>query len=94
MTCLKPALPASGNVQVLLTLPQALPAQELLEPEHAVIDTQALLRRELAGADVAASFGHALNRRDAGATEYASWLPDPGALEIASWASNRRSAVR
>jgi len=36
----------------------------------------------------------AVSRPDAADIEYTSWFPDPGALEIASWASSIRSAVR
>ena len=36
MTCLKLTLPASGTVPALLTLPQPLTPQTLLELEHAV----------------------------------------------------------
>lgn len=94
MTCLKLTLPASGNMPVPLTLAQAFSAHELLQLEHAAMYTRALMRRELARAEVADALGQTLTRQDAGAVEYASWLPDPGALEVASWASTMRSMAR
>jgi hypothetical protein len=94
MTCLKFTLPASGTVPALLTLPQPLTAQTLLELEHEVIGTLAMLGRELFGAGVATIPGHAVSRPDAAAIEYASWMPDPGAIELASWAAHMRTSVR
>lgn len=70
MTCLKSTLPASGAGPVLLTLPQPLTIQLLLELEHAV------------------------SRADAAEAEYASWMPDPGAREVDSWAAHLQNTAR
>lgn len=94
MTCLKFTLPASGTVPTLLTLPQPLTAHALLELEHAVIGTLAMLDRDLFGAGVVTAPEHAASRPDAAEIEYASWMPDPGAIEVASWAAHMRTSVR
>ena len=94
MTCLKSTPSASGNVPALLTLPQALTAPALLELEHAVAGTLAMLGRDLFGAGVGAAHEHAVSRPDAAEIEYASWMPDPGAIEVASWAAHMRTSVR
>ena len=94
MTCLKFTLPASGAVPALLTLPQPLTVQALLELEHAVIGTLAMLGRDLSDAGVVTAPEHAASRPDAAEIEYASWMPDPGAIEVASWAAHMRTAIR
>ena len=94
MTCLKLPLPASGTVPALLTIPQPLSAQALLELEHALASTLAILGRDLFDAGVGTPPGHAASRPDAAEIEYASWMPDPGAIEVASWAVHLRTAVR
>lgn len=94
MTCLKINLPASETLPSLLTLPHPLKGQALLEHDHVIISRLAFLSRYLFGAYVSPATEHAVSGPDAADIEYASWLPDPGALEIASWASNIRSAAR
>ncbi len=94
MTCLKLTHPASGTVFAVLTLPQPLTVQSLLELEHAVAGTLAMLGRDLAGADDGTAREPAASRGDAAEIEYASWMPDPGAIEVASWAANMRASVR
>lgn len=94
MTCLKLTLPASGTVPALLTLPQPLTPQTLLELEHAVIGTLAMLGRDLFGAGVEMAPEPAASRPDDAAIEYASWMLDPGAIEVASWAVHMRTSVR
>ncbi|MDP2451117.1 MAG: hypothetical protein Q8M93_19680 [Polaromonas sp.] len=94
MTCLKLPPPASGAVPALLTLPQPLTAQALLELEHALAITLAMLGRDLLGAGVGTPPEHAESRPDAAEIEYASWMPDPGAIEVASWAAHLRTSVR
>ncbi|MDP3832940.1 MAG: hypothetical protein Q8Q82_03180 [Hydrogenophaga sp.] len=94
MTCLKLSLPGTGTVPALLTLPQPLTAQDLLELEHAVAGTLAALGRDLFGAGSGSARQHAVSRPDAAEIEYASWMPDPGALEFASWAAHMRTSAR
>ncbi len=90
MTCLQLTLPASGTAPALLTLPQPLTPQALLEVEHAVCGTLGLLRRDLLGAGLWATSGRAMPGSDTAEIEYASWLPDRGATEFASWAKHLR----
>ncbi|MBT9508546.1 hypothetical protein [Rhodoferax sp.] len=94
MTCLNLILPASGTVPAVLTLAQPLTAQTLLELEHAVTGTLAMLRRDLFGAGVETAAEYAVSRPDAGEIEYTSWMPDPGAIEVASWAAHMRASVK
>ena len=94
MTCLRLTHPASGTVFAVLTLPQPLTAQSLLELEHAVAGTLAMLSRDLTGAGDGAPPEPAASRLDAAEIEYASWMPDPGAIEVASWAAVMQAAVR
>lgn len=94
MSCLKLTLPASDTVLAVLTLPQTLTAPTLLELEHAVIGALAMLGRELGGAGVVSVPEHDPNRTDAAEIEYASWMPDRGAIEVASWATHMRSPGR
>lgn len=89
MTCLKLTLPASRTVLALLTLPQPLTAQALLEFEHAATGTLAMF-----GAGVGPAPEPAMSQPDAAEIEYASWRPDPGAIEVASWAAHMRLPVR
>ena len=88
MTCLKLTLPMSATVPAPLTLPRPLTAQALRELEHAVAVALALLGRDLFGSAVGTARAHAAD------IEYASWLPDPGALEVDSWAAHMRAAAR
>ena len=97
MTNLKITLPVSGAVPALLTLPQPLTAQALLELEHAVIGTLAMLGRDLLDTGAVTSpehSEHATQGREAAEIEYASWMPDPGAIEVASWATHIRTSAR
>lgn len=87
---------ASRNAPALLTLPEPQTAQDLLELEQAVAGTLAHLGRELFGASGATASLRATQgsqAADAADAEYASWLPDPGAIEVASWAAHLRSAA-
>lgn len=84
---------ASRNAPALLTLPEPQTAQDLLELEQAVAGTLAHLERELFGASGATASLRATQGSQAADAEYASWLPDPGALEVASWAAHLRSAA-
>lgn len=94
MTCLKLTLSGSGSVPALLTLPQPLTAQDLLELEHAVAGALAMLGRDRFGAGAGSATEHAVSRPDAADIEYASWMPDPGAIEVASWAAHLRTPAR
>lgn len=88
MTCLNlpPSEPAA--VLALLTLPTTLTPQALHELEHAVAETLARLGVGTIGADAVTPAGHR-----AAEAEYASWMPDPCALEVASWAAHLQSAI-
>jgi hypothetical protein len=79
MTCLKSTLPASGTAPAVLML--TLP-----------VTTQALLELGLAFAGTAPA--HAAHQPDAADIEYASWMSDPGAIEVASWGAHMRSPGR
>jgi hypothetical protein len=94
MTCLQITLPVPGTSPAVLTLPQPLTPQSLLELEHTVAGSLDMLRRDLFGAVVGTIPEHAVSRPDAAEIEYASWMPDPGAIEVASWAAHMRTAVR
>jgi len=90
MTSLQLTLPVSGSVPALLTLPQPLTPQSVLELEHAVAGTLGMLRRDLLGVSTA----HGVPKADPAEIEYASWLPDRGAIEVASWAANMHACLR
>ena len=95
MTCLPSTLTVSGIAPALLTLPHPLTPQALLEVEHAVCGTLGLLlSRDLLGAAVGTNHEIAVRRTEAAEIEYASWLPDRGATEVASWARHLRSCLR
>ncbi|MBT9554208.1 MAG: hypothetical protein IV088_25480 [Hydrogenophaga sp.] len=81
MTCLTRPLPGTGTVPVLMLLPQPLTAQALRDLEHALADALATRGRDPSAANAAD-------------LEYASWMPDPGAIEVASWAAHLRPSVR
>lgn len=85
MTCLKLTLPVLGTEPAVLTLPQPLASQAMLEIEHAVAGTLGMLRRDLCGLGSGAAPAPVVCRSDAAEIEYASWMPDPGAIEFASW---------
>jgi hypothetical protein len=53
-----------------------------------------MLRRDLIGAGSEAAPGPAAGRPEAAEIEYASWMPDRGATEVASWAKHLRSCLR
>lgn len=94
MTCLQISVSVPGTGPAVLTLPQALTPQAVLELEHAVAGTLGMLRRDLLSAGLGAAPEHAVRRPDAAEIEYASWLPDPGAIEVASWAAHLRTSRR
>lgn len=94
MTSLQLTLPVSGSVPALLTLPHPLTPQGLLELEHAVSGTLSSLRRDLLSASAEPSPVHAVRSSDAAEIEYASWMPDRGAIEVASWAAHLHACLR
>jgi hypothetical protein len=94
MTSLQLTLPVSGGVPALLTLPHPLTPQGLLELEHAVSGTLSTLRRDLLSASAEPSPVHAVRSSDAAEIEYASWMPDRGAIEVASWAAHLHACLR
>lgn len=94
MTCLKLTLPAAATAPALLTLPQPLTARALFEIERAVAGTLAMLRRDLSDAGMGTVPAHDPSGSDAAEIEYASWMPDPGAMEFASWVAQLRTSVR
>ncbi len=94
MTTLQLTLPVSGGLPALLTLPQPLTPQSVLELEQAVAGTLGLLRRDLIGVSAAPASVHSLPTPDAGEIEYASWMPDRGAIEVASWAAHLHVCLR
>ena len=96
MTCLNLTRPASSTVPVLLTLTQPLTAQALIELEHEIAagGRMAIWCRDLFTAGAGTIPEHAVRRTDAGEIEYNSWLPDPGAIEVASWTSHIRTSVQ
>ncbi len=94
MTPLQLTLPVTGVAPAVLTLPQPLTPEALGELTQAVNDTLGMLRRDLRNATHPAAFGSAPRRCDDGDIEYASWLPDPGAIEIASWTAHLQAARR
>jgi hypothetical protein len=53
-----------------------------------------MLGRDLLGAGVEMTPEPAASRPDAAAIEYASWMADPGAIEVTSWAVHMRTSVR
>lgn len=94
MTCLQITLPVPGVGPAVLTLPQPLTPKALLELEAAVAGTLGMLRRDLFGTGLWNDPKHAVNRTDAAEIEYASWMPDFGAIEVASWAAHMRTSIR
>lgn len=94
MTSLILTLPASGTAPALLTLPQPLTAQTLRDLGHAVADTLALLGRDLLANSPGLASSQTLSRAEAAEIEYASWMPDRGALEFDSWAAHLQACVR
>jgi len=94
MTCMQLTLPVPGNGPAVLTLPQPLTPQALLELEHAVAGTLGMLRRDMLSVGFGAPPEHAVHRPDAAEIEYASWMPDPGTIEVTSWMAHMRSPRR
>lgn len=86
-------LRAPGSTPALLTLPQPRTAQDLLELEQALAGTLAHLGRELFGTVATRPLAQASPGLDAADIEYTSWLPDPGAIEVASWKAHLRHAA-
>jgi hypothetical protein len=93
MTSLQLTLPVTGVAPAILTLPQPLTSQALGELAQAVTETLGMLRRDLRGAE-GTTFAPAARRCDDADIEYASWLPDPGAIEVASWTAQLQSSRR
>jgi hypothetical protein len=94
MTCLKSTLPESGTAPDLCTQSQPLPERTFHEIEHAVIGALTTLGRELFGVGVEMAPEPTASRPNAADVEYASWMPDPGAIEVASWTAHLRPMVR
>lgn len=94
MTCLKPTLPVPATEPAALTLPQPLMSRALLEIEHAVAGTLGMLRRDQCGLGSGAAPAPAARRREAADIEYASWIPDAGAIEFASWTAHLLTSRR
>ena len=68
-----------------LNLLHLLDGQAMHENERVFISKLALLSSYLFGVYVSTATAHAVSSPGAADIEYASWLPDPGALEVASW---------
>jgi hypothetical protein len=96
MTCLKSTRLASGTVCARPTpnLAQPLTARTFVEIERTVISALEILGRELFGVGIGMAREPAVSEAEAAELEYASWMPDPGAIEVASWTPHLRSAVR
>jgi hypothetical protein len=94
MTPLQLTLPVTGVAPAILTLPQPLTPEALGELTQAVTDTLGMMRRDLRNATHPAALGPAPGRGDDAEIEYASWLPDPGAIEMASWTAHLQAARR
>lgn len=90
MTCLKSIHPASATVPIRLTLTHPLSNKALFDIEYALIASLAKLGCGLFGADP----WQTMSPADAGDLEYASWFPDPGATEVASWATHMGASAR
>jgi hypothetical protein len=93
MTCLLLTLPPISGLPTVLTLPQPLTPQGLLEIEQTVAGTLGILRRDLLGAGVASIPVNALPQLDAADIEYASWMPDRGTIEFDSWAVHLHASL-
>lgn len=94
MTPLQLTLPVTGIAPAILTLPQPLTAQALSELAQAVTDTLGMLQRDLRGAAEGARFAPAPRHSGDAEVEYASWLPDPGVIEVASWTAQLQASRR
>jgi hypothetical protein len=93
MTCLLFTLPPIGGVPTLLTLPQSLTSQGLLEVEQSVAGTLSILKCDLLSAGLEPTSAHALPQPDAAEIEYASWMPDRGTIEFDSWAVHLHASL-
>ena len=76
-----------------LRLGQLVNQTELGRVQGLVANLQRL-RNDLLGAGSEAATGPAAGRLEAAEIEYASWMPDRGATEVASWAKHLRSCLR
>ena len=94
MTCLKFTFPALVNVTAIFTQPLPGTVQTLLERNQEFIGMLAFWSRDPFAAGVKSSFSNEVSQTEAAVIEYASWLPDPGAAEFASWAVNLRTFGR
>ena len=92
MTSFQFTLPMPGAAPAVLTLPQPLTRQALLELEQAVTSTLGMLRRDLRDGSDAEAAGQVARRQTAGEIEYLSWMLDPGAIEYASWMAQLHTA--
>ena len=92
MTSFQFTLPMPGAAPAVLTLPQPLTRQALLELEQAVTSTLGMLRRDLRDGSDAEAAGQVARPQTAGDTEYLSWMIDPGAIEYASWMAQLHTA--
>jgi len=77
--------PMPGAAPAVLTLPQPLTRQALLELEQALTSTLGMLRRDLRDGSDAEAAEHLSRRQTAGEIEYLSWMLDSGTIEYASW---------
>lgn len=94
MTCLKLTVPASATVPALLALLQPLTAQALRKLELVVVGTLDALGPDAFDAIVGTARAPTPSRTDAAEIEYASWMPDPGAIEMSSWVTHLQHLVR
>lgn len=94
MTCLTLTDPAARTPMSVGMLRPTLTAQDLPVLTHAVIGALLLSGRDLCGNTDRLNPLHAVDRSDAADIEYASWMPDPGAIELASWAAHIRHPAR
>lgn len=95
MTCLNTPLPASAIQSASLMPPLALTAQAARVIEHAAAQALARVARDLVDArSLAAPTLHPVGCQDEAECEYASWMPDPGAIEVASWSAHMQPSVQ
>ena len=94
MTCLKFIRPTSETVPAPRPLLQPLTAQRLLQYEHMVAGALAMAGFGHFGPGAGHAIEHEVNGVDAADLEYASWMADPGAIEVDSWAAHLRPSVR
>ncbi len=92
MTSFQFTLPMPGAAPAVLTLPQPLTRQALLDLEQAVSSTLGMLRRDLRDSSDGEAAAQMASRQTAGEIEYQSWMIDPGAIEYASWMAQLHTA--